>query len=607
MIGHKSGAAALTLIAAIFIGSLPAQDLVPVSDITGGSSVFVFRSSSRTATKKFVTAERSRRSSSQRIASAQKINRQYVTLAKVTPRRARTTAVDPMNLPNEIRVKTMNKADASKLFAGVGEYYIDKEDHPKAVSFFREAYTMDANNSIAKNGLSEALALSGNALLVKNENLEAKQFFDEALKYNPNNGVAYFGLAEIFSSEEKNPDAIANYEKALELDRALTEIYVPLGILYYQAGEIAKADNLLSRAIAASPNDSETQHFVGLVRYSQNRNDDALRAFNAAKSLDPKYAEAYYYAGQTLVRMNKTAEAIRDLQQATALKNNYFDAWFSLGTAYMEQENYPEAIKAYLQAARLKNDNIETYANLGDAYRLTESYNEAEARYTLATTFMERNPALNKEEAADVYSKIGYVLAKQCEINMKKAAPCRWNAATRALEKAAAITQSPVDRANLGWAYYNAAHDDIYSKRDAEGRVKLIKARDNLLIAVETNPKYVEGPLLNLGMTYTDLGDHQGAITALTKVVNRAPQWTFAINELGIAYFNNKDYKAASEQFRKALAKDDKFAAAWLNLGKAEYANGNVGDSKNAYGKLKQLNPRFARDLEIYTRGAVTK
>jgi tetratricopeptide (TPR) repeat protein len=604
-----SGAAAILLITSFFATSLQiaAQDLVPVSDITGGSSVFVFRGSSKGPGKKFTTNERAGRSKNQRIASAQKINRQYVTLAKAAPRRARTTAIDPTDLPPEQRIKEMPASEAAKLFAGVGEYYIDKEDSNNAINFFRQAYELDTKNSVAKNGLSEALALRGNEFLLKDQNSEAKDIFQEALKYNANNGVAYYGLGEIYVAEDNKAEAITNYEKALQLDRALTEIYVPLGILYYQTREIKKADDLLSKAIANAPDDAETQYFLGLVRSSQAKYDDALRAFRAAIAADPNYAEAHFGVGSTLQIMNKSAEAIPQLEQAVSLRPNYFDAWFALGNAYLDQEKYPESIKAYLEAARLKNDNIETYENLGDAYRLSGSFNDAEARYNLATTFIERKTEYSKDEASDVYSKIGYVLAKQCEINMAKAVPCRWNAATRALEKAVAINPSTVNYANLGWAYYNAAHDDLYAKRDAEGREKLLKARDNLLRAVQSNPNYLEGPLLNLGMTYSDLGDTKGAIDTLSKVVEKEPKWTFAINELGIAYFNAKDYKEASNQFRKAISRDDKFAAAWLNLGKSEFTNGNLGESKTAYDKLKKLNPKYARDLELYTRGAVTR
>ena len=37
---------------------------------------------------------------------------------------------------------------------------------------------------------------------------------------------------------------------AIANDPELTEIYVPLGVLYYQKGEIAKADTLLTKALA---------------------------------------------------------------------------------------------------------------------------------------------------------------------------------------------------------------------------------------------------------------------------------------------------------------------------------------------------------------------
>jgi tetratricopeptide (TPR) repeat protein len=602
-------AVVLLLVNSFFISTLPlaAQDLVPISDITGGSSVFVFRNSSRGPSRKVFTADRSSRSKSQRIASAQKINRQYVTLAKVAPRRARTTAVDPNSLPAASKIKEMPAPEAAKLFAGVGEYYIDKEDTLHAIDFFRQAYDLDKKNSVAKNGLSEALALRGNEFLLKDQNDEAEKVFRESLEFNANNGVAYYGLGEIYVAADNKPEAIANYEKALSLDRALTEIYVPLGILYYQTGEIKKADELLTKAIANAPEDAETQYFLGLVRSSQTKFDDAVRAFRSAINSDPKYAQAHFALGSTLQRTGKTADAIPELQQAVTLKPNYFEAWFALGNGYLEQENYPEAIKAYLEAARLRNDNVDTFENLGDAYRLAGSFNDAEARYVLASTFIERDTKYTKDEAADVYSKIGYVLAKQCEINMAKAVPCRWNAATRALEKAVSINPNPVNYANLGWAYYNAANDDIYAKRDAEGHEKLLKARDNLLKAVQSNPEYLEGPLLNLGMTYSDLGDSQGAIETLTKVVEKEPKWNFAVNELGIAYFNAKNYKEASNRFRTAVSRDDKFAAAWLNLGKSEFRNGNTGEAKKAYEKLKNLNPKFARLLELYTQGAVSK
>ena len=605
---YRKAVLTLFLLTAFLMSGLPlsAQSVIVYSDITGGSSVFVFKNSAKAATRKFIPQTKSRLSKDQQLAKAKKINRQYVDLAKVAPRRARTTAVDPNTLPPQAKINLMPRDQASKLFAGVGEWYIDREDSDHAEDFFRTAYTLDDKNNIAKNGLSEALALQGNALLVKEDADSAKKKFDEALTFNANNGVAYYGLGEVYNGKDSDKEAIANYEKALDLDHALTAIYVPLGILYYQTGEIAKAETELTRALAISPEDSETQFFYGLVRYAQGNDVEALKAFRAAKAAKPDYAEPWYYTGQTLIRQDKAGEAVKELLKALELKPDYFDAWFSLGTAYFTLEDYPKAIDAYSKAVKFRNSSAEAQANLGDAYRLNNDFRNAEGRYNLANSLAAGDKNYTQADAADVYNKLGYVIARQCDAYTKTNTRCGWQRAVTALEKAVSMSNSQVDYANLGWAYYNAAHNDLNENRPEEGKAKLVKARDALLKAVEGNTTFAQGPLLNLAITYRDMGDNQGAVDTLKRVVARQPDWTFALNELGVAYVNIKDYRSAAEQFRKAINQDGKFAQAYLNLGKAEFLNGNMGEAKKAYDKLKSLDQkRMADELTLFTKGAI--
>jgi tetratricopeptide (TPR) repeat protein len=610
----KSRFPALVLVLIILFSSLPAgaQDLVPVADLAGGSSVFVFRNAARSAPKRIIVKTRTVRTRTQRIETARKVSRQYVTLAKVAPRRTRSETVreDDPRLP---KIPTMPKEEASVIFAGVGEFFMEQDDFVRATDFFRESIQLDNTNQKAKAGLSEALALDGNMILVRgaagsgqNYLLIARQRFEEALKYNAKNSPAYFGLAEILSDQNKEVEAIANYEKALAFDKDLTEIYVPLGILYYHQGEIAKAEDLLTKALAQSPDDAQTQYFLGLIRFSQNRNAEALTAFTRAKTLDATYAEAFYQSGETLARLKRYPEAVEDFIKAKTLKPDYFDAHHGLGSVYFEMENYNEAIASYKQAERLKNNNIEVLLNLGDAYRQVGNYNEAEAKYNLATVFIERDPNYNREEAAEIYSKISFVIAKQCEENMKRAAPCRWDVAVRNLEKASTITDNNVDTANLGWAYYNAAKNDIANKRPVEARAKLEKAKASLEKAAFSSPKYIEGPLLNLGMTLTDLGDYTGAVNAFKRVIDKQPKWVFAINELGIAYRKLENYNDAKSAFRRAVSIDDKYVIAYYNLAEAEFRSGNLGEAQKAYNKVKQLGRRdLAAQLQLISGGAL--
>lgn len=581
-------------------------DFVSVSDITGGSSVFVFRNASRSA-RKFSTSARSTRTRSQRLETTKKIKKQYDTLAISKPNRVRLAPVTPEKLP--AAVKTLAPDKASTLFAGVGEYYIDRSDNENAINVFREAVVMNPKNVKAKEGLSDVLAVKGTDLLLKEQAATAKAYFLESLKNNPKNASAYFGLGEVFTDLGQESEAIANYEKALANDSDLSEIYVPLGVLYFQAGEVAKADSLLTKAIANSNETSESQLFLGMIRMSQNRNQEALTAFQRARVLDQTSAEAAFQAGEALMRMDRPADAITEYQMAVALRPNYFDAWLSLGDVQAAEKNFAEAVIAYKQATKLKNDSADAFAGLADAQRMTGSYNEAIGSYNLAILFTTRGANYSKDVVADFYSKVGYSLGQQCAINMKKNVACQWPQAIKALEKAVELGGgNTADFSNLGWAYYNAARDDGYQKREADRLAKLELARTNLVKAVAGNPTYVEGPLLNLGMTLTDLGDYPGAVNALTKATQKQPKWAFAFNELGIAYRKQDKFKEAADNFRRAVETDDNLVAAHYNLGEAEIRNGNISAAKKEHQKLKKMGQiNMANQLELLSKGAVLK
>ncbi|MGH9947310.1 MAG: tetratricopeptide repeat protein, partial [Pyrinomonadaceae bacterium] len=317
------------VIATVCASLVSAQDIVPVSDITGGTSVFIFRGAARAVSRQFVTTTRARRSKTDRIETSKRVTKQYSKLAKIDPRRTRTDVVRPDDPRLRVR-RTLEKDVGSRLLAGVGEYYMDRDDYNQAIDFFRDSLTMDANNAISKAGLSEALALKGNELLAKDAFPVARKFFEESLIYNDKNAPAYFGLAEVLTELDQTEAAAANYEKALSFDKELTEIYVPLGILYYQAGDIAKADNLLTKAVALDPNDAQSQLYLGLIRLSQaresgaqTRDKEALTAFNKAKSVDPKLAEAFYGAGVANSRLGDNRQAVTEFEQAVVLKSNY--------------------------------------------------------------------------------------------------------------------------------------------------------------------------------------------------------------------------------------------------------------------------------------------
>ena len=602
------------LIWTIFFGSLPvrAQDIVTSEDISGGSSVFVFRQSRKAAQSKsnFRNTSASR-SAAQKIDARRRLLAQANTIAKT--QRTRSKQVDPSLIASVKTPKTGGKtppkntaAQTSELLAGAAETYLDRNDFNSAIDYFNGALETNPKNVKAKLGLSEALTRKADETAEKVSAQKAIPIYLEAITNNDKNAAAYAGLGDAYDSTDEKDKALTNYQKAVALNPGLTEIYAPLGILYFQKGEIAQADTYLSKAPAT---DKDARYYLGLVRFKQNRNDEAIAALKQTTKDRPAAAEAHYYLGAAYDRLdNRKTEAVDEYKQAVQINPDYLEAWFDLGVANYNHENYQAAADAYNQAIRINNGYAPAYYNLAETYRQMAmnipppSLNEAGAnRQKRAEYFALANgkyeiAALSIKNDADLYSNWAYCLAHVGKFNL----------AIDRLNSAVGISPDAADYTNLGWAYYNAAQVDARVKKDdTAAKAKLRLGKVALQKAVAMNPNY-RAAYLNLGVTSTDLGEFQDAVSALKKAVELKEDWLPANNELGLAYRQLNDYENAVKYFKRATQLDDNFVAGWYNLGEVEYRRGNVSEAKKAQEKLKKLKAaRLARDLDLIIKGAV--
>ena len=574
----------LILVWTFLIGSLPVKgqgDIVGSSDLAGGSSVFVFRTSRKAKQRKVAFRSEPKRTIAQKRETRVKVVRQTTTVAKNNQKNRPTKRVDPQSFARMgPQIKVMPPKEASLIFAGAGEYYLERDDLAQAIDFFIESVTLDSTNRFGRQGLSDSYVRKGNEHLEKDENDKAKFFFEEAVKYDDRNATAFAGLGDVFDALGQDQESLENYEKALQIDGGLTELYAPVGVLYFQQRKIPEAEKYLTKALETAPNDAQTQYFLGLVRYRQNRLDDALTAFRRSLQTDANNAEAYYFIGEVYGKQGKEKEAIAEYQKATQINPKYLDAWFDLGVAQYNDENYSAAVSAYEKVIQLKNDYWEAYANLGDTYRLMNEPGKAEGSYRVAVSRI--------KDDAELHSKFGYVLGVQR----------KWKPSIEQLNNALNIDKSGFDYANIGWAYYNVAQENLRGRREADAKVNLQNGKIALQKAIELNPDN-EAAYLNLGITLIDLQDYAGAAKALERAVVLRKDWLPAHNELGLAYRQLGNLDDAIKQFRKVVEINDKFAAGYYNLGEALYRNRKSGDAKKMADKLKPLNPGLARKLEL--------
>lgn len=622
----------LILVWSLFLHTVPvqAQDVVTSEDISGGSSVFVFRKSRAATQAKFASRATVKRNTAQKTQSRKSIKEQ---VAKVTPQREKVKKVDPKliasnntgttgtgktgkgktgtgktgntngnNGGDDTAVK-VSPEELSNVMASSAEVFMERGQHELAIPYFRDALKNFPNNTPAKLGLSEALTRRAETAFDKDDFDTAIKSYEEAIKYDDKNSAAYAGLASVYENKDQTDLALTNYEKALAANSSLTELYAPLGAIYYQKGEIAKADDLLTKAVTLKAEDDQTQYFLGLIRYKQNRNDEALGMLSKSVKINPT-AEGNYYLGEIYDRLDKENEAIAAYNQAISLNKNYAEAWGDLGAVYYNRKRYPEAITAYENAIRSKNDRFEYYENLGDVYRQLKQYGKAEGPYGLAITLAERDPKAkdDKTAMADLYSKYGFVLGYAS----------KWGSAIDALNKAVAISPDTVDYTNLGWAYYNSARLDLVEKEKAAksgmtaesqkyatiAQTKLENGRNALLKATAIDKNFFPS-YMNLGMTQTDLGDYQGAIESLKRCIQLRDKWALAYNELGYAYQVSGNLGEAVNNFKKAVDIDKNYVTALYNWSLTEMLRGNDKEARKIQDRLRKLDPNRANLLEL--------
>ena len=186
---------------------------------------------------------------------------------------------------------------------------------------------------------------------------------------------AWFSLAQVVEESDPN-EALADYQKALELNPSNSEAAVGAGRMMEEYGDMAGAEK--QYLAAADFGDSRgMERLVGLY-IKEKRLPDAegwLRKYLAANQQN---AAAQVQLGRILAAEGKTQEAIAALQ---AVNTSSADpaARRELASLYLEGKQYDAAAKILQDLVQKNPKDGELHCNLGSAFLHQHKYTEAEA------------------------------------------------------------------------------------------------------------------------------------------------------------------------------------------------------------------------------------
>ena len=130
-------------------------------------------------------------------------------------------------------------------------------------------------------------------------------------------------------------EAIAAWEKALELEPTMTNAYEKLGKAYYTQGKFIKAGEIYRKELTIKPDDPMIYHSLGVVYRMNEQMEDAVKMQTQALSLNPNLASAYNELGLTYCKQRKLDEAIAAHKKALELDPKLGTAHNYLGVVYL--------------------------------------------------------------------------------------------------------------------------------------------------------------------------------------------------------------------------------------------------------------------------------
>jgi Flp pilus assembly protein TadD len=128
------------------------------------------------------------------------------------------------------------------------------------------------------------------------------------------------------------------YERVLSLDPHNQMGLVNLGLVEFYAGDSAKSEDLLKKAVRQRLETAPAWLTLGMIYMDQNRFPEALAALSQAALHDPDNPRVQNFLGVVIGREGWIYGAQQKLRRAVELDPAYADAHYNLAVFYLQEK-----------------------------------------------------------------------------------------------------------------------------------------------------------------------------------------------------------------------------------------------------------------------------
>jgi tetratricopeptide (TPR) repeat protein len=226
----------------------------------------------------------------------------------------------------------------------------------------------------------------GNTLAKQGHLDKAIVVYRLALQLNPNLSEGYYNLAQIFTYNERYPEAVECWRKfrQLEPNRFQSDDYCKFGKVLFALGEYAEALIFLRQTLESQPDNYDAHYLLGQILASEKQWGEAIARYKQASKIQPQRWEAHYLVAEAWQEIGNLVEAEKGYRQAIAAKGDIYWCYNGLGSILLKLRRWEEAVGVYRRSIELKGDFPWAHFNLGEACAALDRIDEAIVAYRQA-------------------------------------------------------------------------------------------------------------------------------------------------------------------------------------------------------------------------------
>ncbi len=282
----------------------------------------------------------------------------------------------------QLTKRSTENAEAYQLYLK-GRYYAGKytpEGTKKAIAYFDKAIALDPNYALAYDGLAYCYYASDWFGPPKENFAKSRALVEKALEIDPALAEAHVSLGLLVAWLDYDwPRAEREFKRAFELNANYPPAHLWYGYYLMGLGNFDQSIAEIKRAIELDPLSAEANTCLGIALLDGHRYDEALQQLRTTVEAEPDYWLAHLYFARALEKKGELSGAIAELKKTALIEGAPAEVVSALGYAYAVSGNKAEAEKIILRLKEQSEQSKEfyvpaygiatIYAGLGDKER----------------------------------------------------------------------------------------------------------------------------------------------------------------------------------------------------------------------------------------------